>query len=513
MPTKRIKMREIKRILALHFVDKLSNRGIARWVGISRASVARLLERAKRAQLMWPLPEDITDAKLEAMLYPPTTGDASVARLVPNWVEVRRELAQHRSLTLHQVWTEYIEEHPTGYQYSRFAELYRNWRSTQVDPVMRLTHKAGERLFVDYSGKKPTITDPDGEVREVELFVAVLGASGYLYAEATQSQKVADFCGSIRRTFEFFGGVPKVLVPDNLKSAVIKFRTDDTPILNESFHDLAEHYNVQVFPARPRKPRDKAKAEGGVLLLQRKVLGALRNVTFHSLAELNEAILEQVQELNQTPFQKHNTTRARLFEEMDQPMLRPFPQEPYEFAVWIHNRKVSFHYHIQMDRHHYSVPYTYLNQQVSARVTAKTVEIFHGETRIASHLRESAKQKYTTVEQHMPKNHQDDESWPPSRLVNWAKQIGPSTTALIEEIFARAFVPAQVFRRCMGILRLGREFGNSVLEQACEHALNQDRLTTAAVKKLAKRIADESQQSPSPIEHKNIRGADYYSSN
>ena len=188
MPTKRIKMREIKRILALHFVDKLSNRGIARCVGISRASVARLLERAKRAQLMWPLPEDITDAKLEAILYPPTTGDASVARLVPNWVEVRRELAQHRSLTLHQVWTEYIEEHPTGYQYSRFVELYRNWRSTQVDPVMRLTHKAGERLFVDYSGKKPTITDPDGEVREVELFVAVLGHLG-IYMRKPRSHR------------------------------------------------------------------------------------------------------------------------------------------------------------------------------------------------------------------------------------------------------------------------------------------------------------------------------------
>ena len=237
----------------------------------------------------------MTGAELEAILYPTAARDASLRRPMPNWAEVRQELARHRSLTLHQLWKEYIAAHPTGYQYSRICELYRRWRSTQVDPVIRLTHKAGERLFVDYSGKKPRIADPvTGEVREVESFVAALDASAYLYAEATETQKVADFCGSIRRAFEFFDGVPRLIVPDNLKSAIIKFRTDDTPILNESFRDLAEHYNVGVLPARPRKPRDKAKAESSVAILQRSVMGALRNVVFHILAELNPLIIVAV---------------------------------------------------------------------------------------------------------------------------------------------------------------------------------------------------------------------------
>ena len=512
MPAKRVQMRKIKRILELHYVARLSNRAISRSVGVGRGSVSRLLERATVAELSWPLPEGMTDAELEAVLYPATTRDASVQRPVPNWVEVRQELAKHRSLTLHQLWKEYIAAHPTGYQYSRFCDLYRRWRSTQVDPVMRLTHKAGERLFVDYSGKKPCIADPvTGEVREVELFVAALGASGYLYAEATETQKVADFCGSIRRAFEFLEGVPRLIVPDNLRSAIIKFRTDDTPILNESFRDLAEHYNVGVLPARPRKPRDKAKAESSVAILQRSVMGALRNVVFQSLAELNAAILEQIRELNQAPFQKYDTTRQRMFEALDRPVLRPLPREAYEFATWVDKRKVPFTYHIQIERHHYSVPYQYLGRYVRARVGAQIVEIFDGETRIAAHPRGRAPEKYTTNRAHMPKNHQAYGEWPPSRFVKWAKKIGPYTTALVEENFSRAHVPVQVYRRCMGILKLGGEYGQTALERACQLALRRDQLSTAAVKQLVKRIAAEHHQAPPPpIEHENIREADYY---
>lgn len=515
MPANRVLMRKIKRILELHHTANLSNRAISRSVGVGRASVSRLLERAEVAKLSWPLPEGMTDAELEAVFYPATTQDVSVQRPVPNWAEVRQELAKHRSLTLDQLWKEYIAEHPTGYQYSRFCDLYRRWRSSQVDPVMRLTHKAGERLFVDYSGKQPSIVDPGtGEVQQVQLYVAALGASGYLYAEATQTQKVADFCGSIRRTFEFLGGVPRLIVPDNLKAAVLKFRRDDTPILNESFRDLTEHYNVGVLPARPRRPRDKSKAEGGVALLQRRVLGALRNITFYSLAELNAAILDQIRDLNHAPFQKYDTTRQRMFDELDRPALRPLPREPYEFATWMDKRKVSFTYHIQVQNHHYRVPHTYLGQYVRARVGAQTVEIFDGPTRIASHPRGWTPGKYTTNRAHMPQNHQEYGAWPPERFVNWAKKIGPYTTALIEENFARAHVPVQVYRRCMGILKLGREFGHPALEKACRLARERDQPSTAAVKQLVKRIATELHQSPPPpIEHENVRGATYYSSN
>lgn len=513
MPTNRVPMRKVKRILELHFVANLSVRAIARSVGVGRSSVSRILERARVVNVTWPPPDTMTDAKLEALLYPVTARGGLVPRPIPNWVEVRQQLATHRSLTLFQLWTEYIEANPTGYQYSHFCELYRTWRGTQVDPVMRLTHKAGERLFVDYSGKKPCVVDPHtGEVHQMELFVAALGTSGYLYAEATETQTAADFCGSIRRTFEFLGGVPRLVVPDNLKSAIIKFRKDDTPVLNESFRDLTEHYQVGALPARPRKPRDKAKAESSVLMLQRRVLGALRNRTFTSLAELNAAILEQVQDLNHAPFQKMDTSRQRMFEELDRPALRPLPTEPYEYGQWTDQRKVAFNYHIQVEKHFYSVPHQYLGSYVRARIQAKTVEIYRNQTRITSHVRDRAPGKYTTNHAHMPKNHKEHGDWTPSRFVNWAKRIGPSTGTLIEQNLASAQVPAQVYSRCMGILKLESTYGPATLERACQIALERDQCSSAAIRRLVKRIADE-RPAPPPIEHENLRGANYYSTN
>ena len=514
MPTKRVPMKKVKRILELHFVANLSVRAIARSVGVSRSSVSRILERVRVTKVTWPLPAAVTDAKLEALLYPVTARGGSAARPVPNWVEVRKQLATHRSLTLFQLWTEYIEANPTGYQYSHFCELYRSWRGAQVDPVMRLTHKAGERLFVDYSGKKPSVVDPHtGEERRVELFVAALGASGYLYAEATETQSTADFCGSIRRTFEFLGGVPRLIVPDNLKAAVIQFKKDDVPVLNESFRDLTEHYQVGVLPARPQRPRDKGKVESSVLMLQRRVLGALREVAFTSLAELNAAILEQVRDLNHAPFQKMDTSRQRMFEELDRPALRPLPTEPYEYGQWTDKRKVAFNYHIQVEKHFYSVPYQYVGSYVRARIQAKVVEIYRHQRRIASHVRDRTSGKYTTNRARMPKNHIEYGDWPPSRFVNWAKKIGPSTRALIEENLASAQVPAQMYSRCMGILKLERTYGQDTLERACELALARETLSSAAIRRLVKRIAVEVHPSPSPpIAHENLRGANYYSS-
>lgn len=513
MPAKRVLMKKIKRILELRFAFKLSHRAIGRDVGIGRGSVSRILERATVANLTWPLPDGMTDAELEAILYPSTVRSASAQRPVPKWAEVQLELTKHRTLTLAQLWKEYIAAHPEGYQYSRYCDLYRSWRSANMDPVMRHTHKAGDRLFVDYSGKKPCVVDPDtGEVRTVELFVAVLGASNYLYAEATETQKTRDFCGSVRRTLEFLGGVPRAIVPDNLKAAVIQFKKDDVPVLNESFRDLTEHYQVGVLPARPRKPRDKGKAESGVLVAQRKILAVLRNVTFFGIQELNAAIFEEVKSLNLTPFQKMPGTRRSRFEEVDRPALRPLPANPYVYGAWTGKRKVAPDYHVQIEKHFYSVPHTYLGRSVRGLIRPCTVEIYLGEERIASHIRSLTSGQYTTNLIHMPVHHREYAKWSARRFIRWAHTIGPQTTALIEANFARFQIPEQAYRRCMAILRLGSAFGHDVLEKACEIALEQQTLSSPAVKKIVKRVTAEQHQKP-PIEHENIRGANYYTSN
>ena len=513
MPANRLSMKHVKHILELHFEEGLSIRAIARGVGIGCSSVGRILDRAKVANVRWPLPEGTSDADLERILYPSPTQSGSVGRELPDWMEVYKELARHRSLTLHQLWTEYIERNPQGYQYSYFCELYREWRGCHEDPTMRITRKAGERLFVDYSGKKLRVTHPiTGETRTVELFVAALGASGYMYAEATETQKTFDFRSSIGRAFQFYGGVTRMLVPDNLKSAIIKFRKDDVPILNDSLRELADFFRVGVVPARPRRPKDKGLVESSVLLIQRRLGGALRNLEFFGLGELNEAILDQVQELNEALMQKTKVSRKELFEGLDRPMLRPLPREPYEYMQWVHKRKVGSDYHVHIENHKYSVPHSYLGRQVEARLGPHTVEIFAGSERIASHVRSRESGKYTTVKDHMPKHHREYEKWSPKRYIQWAESIGPRTKALIEVNLASFEVPEQAFNRCNGTLILAREYGHEAMEMGCELALRRNTRTTAAVRQLVKQMAAESHQPKQlSIDHENIRGAAYYS--
>ena len=504
-------MRNLKQILELHFTANLSVRAIARRLGIGRSSVSRILDRAKVARLTWPLPEGMSEADLERILYP--VSGSPTQRKMPDWMEVHKELAKHRSLTLHQLWVEYFEANPDGYQYSYFCDLYRQWRGSHPEPVMHIPRKAGERLQVDYSGKKPKITHPiTGEQQPVELFVAALGTSGYIYAEATRTQKAKDLCESVDRAFTFYGGLPRIIVPDNLKSAVIRFRKDDTPILNDSFRELTEHYRVAVIPARPRHPRDKGLVESSVLFVQRKLFGALRHREYFSLAELNEAIREQVRVLNEAPMQRTKVSRKQIFVELDQPALRPLPRERYEFAVWFHKRKVRFDYHVQVENHRYSVPHDYAGKEVQLRIGTKIVEILDGEKRIASHLRSSVAGQYTTLRAHMPRNHQNYADWSPARFTRWAASIGPNTKALIEANFAEFEIPEQAFQRCLGLLSLGREYGQEAMEKGCKLALQRNLRSTAVVKRLVKRMATE-KHSPIQltIEHENIRGPNYYS--
>ncbi len=373
-------MRKIHEVLRLHFEHGRSKREIARIINASPTTVSDYLARAKVAGLPYPMPADLDDAALEWRLFPPSE-PSSVKRPAPNWLTVHNEL-RRKGVTLELLWQEYKVEQADGLQYSAFCDHYRRWRQ-QLTLSMRQTHTPGERLFVDYAGQTVGVTDgATGEIRDAQIFVAVLGASNYTYLEATWSQQLPDWIGSHVRALEFFGGCTELWVPDNLRSGVTKASRYE-PDLNPTYHDLAEHYGVAVLPARARRPKDKAKVENGVLVITRWVLARLRHQRFFSLNELNRALRTLLADVNQRPFKKLPGCRASAFAEMDQPALRPLPQRRYEYAEWKVAR-VGIDYHVEIDGHYYSVPCQHARAQVDVRVTKMTVEIFQRGQRIAS---------------------------------------------------------------------------------------------------------------------------------
>lgn len=391
-------MRKIREVLRLKLSVGRSCRQIAKSCGIARSTASEYISRASSAGLSWPLPEDMDDAKLERVLYPPLLIIAPEDRSIPAWPKVYKEL-KRKSVTLVLLWQEYKEDSHEGYQYSRFCQMYRDWLGTQ-NVVMRQDHKAGEKLFVDYAGQQVGIINRlTGEIRSAEIFVAVLGASSYTYAEATWSQSLPDWISSHIRAFYFLQGCPLLVIPDNLKSAVSKAHRYD-PKINSTYQDMAVHYSVAVVPARPRKPKDKAKAEAGVLLVERWILACLRNREFFSLEELNEAIKPLLEKLNNRQFKKFNSSRKELFETLEKPCLQPLPQYAYEFAEWLKVR-VAPNIHVRVCDNYYSVPYTLVKKQLDARVTARIVEIFFKGKRVASHRRNFLKNVYITIKAHM----------------------------------------------------------------------------------------------------------------
>jgi len=466
-------MRKIREVLRLRFEVGLSARQIAASVQIARSSVREYERRLAAAGLRWPLPEGLTDTALERRLFPPPPPVPVDTRPVPNWAVLHEEL-RCPGVTLMLLWEEYRAAHPQGFAYSWFCEHYREWTG-KLDLVMRQTHRAGEKLFVDYAGQTVEVIDrATGEVRAAQIFVAVLGASNYTYAEATWTQTLPDWIGAHVRAFDYLGGTTEVLVPDNLRSGVSRACRYE-PDLNPTYAELAHHYGVAVLPARVRKPRDKAKAESGVQLVERWILAALRHRTFFSLAELNTAIAELLERLNDKPFKKLPGSRRSTFAQLDQPALRPLPAAPYVYAAW---KKVRVHvdYHVELDGHYYSVPYALVKQQLDARLTERTVELFHKGQRVASHVRSYAKGRHSTIPEHMPKAHRAYAEWTPQRLVRWAGQTGPDTAAVIGHILANRVHPQQGFRSCLGILRLAERYGNDRLEAACRRALRLNAL-------------------------------------
>ena len=468
MARRRLSMRKIKEVLRLKFANGRSIRQIGKSCNIGRTTVSDYIGRAVKAGLSWPLPADLDDKAIEALLYPSVKNGSIKKHAMPSMEYLHQEL-RRKSVTLHLLWYEHKQENPDGYQYSRFCDLYRVWEK-KLDVCLRQEHRAGEKLFIDYAGQTiPIINRTTGEITRAQIFLAVLGASNYTYAEATPSQELPFWIKSHVHAFEFFGGVPEILVPDNLKSGVtLPCRYE--PDINPTYQDLAEHYGTVVIPARSRKPKDKAKVEAGVLIVERRILAALRNHTFFSIAELNKEISQRLVELNNRKFQKLDATRKGLFLKIDQPALQPILATAYEYAEW-KKARVNIDYHIEVFRHYYSVPYQLARKQVDVRLTDSTIEVLLKNRRVTSHVRSFKEGGFTTLWEHMPKSHQKYLEWTPSRIIDWAGKNGPKTQRLISHIMECKPHPEQGFRSCLGIMGLAKRYSAERLEAACHRAL------------------------------------------
>ena len=508
-------MRQIREILRQKWVVGASHRDVAGSLGVSVGVVSEVVRRTTALGLAWEQVNALSDDTIEARLYGPRK-PAGSHRVLPDPAYIHAERSRPH-VTLELLHLEYLQQHPDGYRYSQFCEVYRRWVKAQ-GLSMRQIHIAGEKCFLDYSGSKPHVTDPKtGEVLDAELFVAVLGASNFTYSEATGTQQLADWIASNTRALEFFGGVPRAMVPDQLKSAVsLPCRYE--PGIQRTFEDWGRHYGTAILPARPKHPKDKAKVESGVLVAQRWILARLRNQTFFSLDALNERIGELLTDLNDRPMTIYKESRRALFERLERSALQPLPNARYLFGVW-ETPKVNVDYHVEIDGHYYSVHHSLRHEaeRVDARVTATTVEIFVRGERHVTHLRSFQRGRHTTVPEHMPKAHQKHLEWTPSRICSWARSVGEQTEVLVRAILADRPHPEQGYRSCLGILRLAKSYVNVRLEAACGRAFAGGARSYRHVAAILKNGLDAQPLPPTddpaprpPVVHENVRGPKYY---
>lgn len=509
----KLSMRYINEILRLRYDAKLSQRDIARSVRVSVGSVNQYLARATQADLTWPLPAGMDQKALIKALFPDQPPSSRSGFVEPEWPSVQVEL-RHKGVTKQLLWEEYCQCHPhNAYSYSQYCHRYQVWLGQQRRS-MRQIHKAGEKLFIDYCGPTVAIINPQtGEIRNAAIFVAVLGASNYSFAEATWGQSLCDWLESHVRAFEFFDGTTTILVPDNLKSAVSKACRYE-PDMNRSYKALAEHYSVAVIPARPRKPKDKSKAENGVLLVERWVLAKLRHETFFSLAALNIRIKELLEQLNNKPFQKLPGSRRSQFETLDKPALRPLPSLPYRY-VDIKKVKVGIDYHIGYRNHFYSVPHQLVGKQLEVHASSNCVQVYNLDTLITTHPRKYAA-GFTTNPAHMPENHRAHGAWTPARLLNWGATIGPYTRQMVQQLIDDKAHPEQAYRACLGLLNLNNHYGSKRLENACRLGITEGLRYVKNIRNILKHNRD---QKPATSEetkptlnqhHENVRGSKHY---
>jgi len=503
-------MRNTREILRQKWLLQRPHRAIAASVGVSVGAVGLVVKRAREAELSWQDLEALNDAELEQRLYRSTAPPSQ--RPEPDCEWIHRE--RHRpGVTLELLHHEYLEQHPNGLRYTAFCDRYRTWLGRR-GLVMRQVHLAGDKLFVDYSGKRARIIDPEtGEIIEVELFVAVLGASNFTYAEVTRSQRGPDWIASHVRALEYLGGVPAALVPDQLKAGVTRACRYE-PEVQRTYEDFAEHYGTTVVPARPKRPRDKAKVEVAVQLAQRWILARMRDEVFHSLAAMNARIRELLVDLNGRTMRRYGKSRRELFEEIERAALRPLPTTRFEYVQWVKAR-VNIDYHVSIEGHLYSVPHRLVHEEVEARLTSGSVEVLHQRKRVALHVRSQVKGGFTTCPEHMPSSHRAHAEWTPSRILSWAGKVGSATRALCDAILSDRPHPEQGYRSCLGILRLGKRYGDARLEAACARALRARARSYRHVESILKHGLDrvpspDTETTSRPVMHENVRGRDFY---
>jgi len=507
-------MRKTKEILRLKYELKLSNRKIARSCSISPETVGKVLRRAAKAGITWPLPEKTDNPRLEEFLFGKQTPFSGAKLPLPDMDYIHREL-RRKGVTLRLLWEEYLSDNPDGYKITQFYEYYSRWKKA-LHPTMRLSHKAGEKMFVDWAGHTiPVINQETGVSSPASIFVAALGASSYTFAEAFPDQKLPRWIAAHCDAYEYFKGVAKITVPDNPRTAVSKPCRYE-PDMNTTYLDMAEHYGTVIIPARGYKPRDKAKVENAVQNAERRILAALRNQTFFSVREVNKAIKKYLVKLNSKPFQKMAGSRLSLYEELEKLVLQALPDQRYQFSKWS-KAKVNIDYHIQADKHLYSVPYRLIHQRVDVRLTDQMVEIFVRNQRVAVHRRSYVNGRYTTDKTHMPEAHQKHLEWTPDRLISWAQKIGDHCSQAVKSIIESKPHPELGYRACLGIMRLSRDHGPQRLEAACKRALVFDTCSYRSIKSILKTKLDkeslpgsEEPTSLSDPEHENVRGEKYY---
>jgi transposase len=509
--SKRTDMRTYLDVFRLCFEDRLSHRQIALALGIGRTTVTDLISRFNNLKLAWPLAPEVSLQTLDQALMPGR--DYHTKRVLPDWLQVDLDLKDPK-VTKQLLWQEYQGEHGrAALGYTQYCEHYRRWKGSQRRS-MRQQHYAGEKLFIDFCGPTVPIVDPrTGEVRKAAIFVATMGASNYTYIEACAGQDQQSWLMANSRCLEFLGGVPTLLVPDNLKAAVVKADKFE-PILNANYQALARHYRTTVMPARPYKPKDKSKVEGAVLIIERWVLARLRHHVFYSLAALNQALRILNEELNARPMKTYSgLSRQDLFQQIDAPALKALPAFPYEYTEY-KVAKVGPDYHLQYDKHYYSVPHALCGQRLEIQATTSMIRVHHKGRCVAQHVRSSKAFGQTSELAHLPPAHAATQEWGPERIRQWASQIGPDTLGVVLAMERRKAHPVLAQRACLALLNLQKRYSNERLERACGQALLQQAAFTGFIKNLLQNGLDntaaEPEDSAKSIHHTNLRGPHEY---
>jgi len=514
MPRQRTKVEKIREILRLSLVLKFSIRNIAEAVEISKTSVGEYLAEFKRSGLTYQDVLEMSDKEvLEIFEKGNKTANPMYETLSKEFLYYQKELARV-GVTLFLLWEEYKGRYPDGFSYSRFCHYYRMWES-KLQPGMHIEHKAGDLIYADFTGKKMHYVDQQtGEVHPAEIFVTIMGASQLIYVEAVKSQQLEDWIWANENARLYYGGATRGICPDNLKSAVTKACKYE-PLLNETYDDLARHYGTVILPTRPRKPKDKPLVESAVRLVYQRIFAVLRNQTFFSLKELNKAIWEELEKLNNASFQRRDISRRQLFNEIEKNELQPLPVERYEIKQY-QISKVEFNYHIYLreDKHYYSVPYQYTGKRVKTVYTTRMVEIFKDNVRIALHQRNRKKYGYTTEKSHMPASHQYVDGWNTARYMKWASSMGGSVEEFIKLLLESREHPQQAFKSCMGVLSLGKKYENADLEKVCRRAIEYNSISFKFLENSLKNNVHKMEEE-NPVEiklpfHENIRGKEHY---